>query len=199
MTSEELVNLGLTLFDEYHPQQSIDEELKTMITTFLKQYPNDYLCLLPTYCLPTSLVIDATFHQNLSIDLINYKGIAIDLTSFSPAFLRLTSFRMQGWERSVFPEEVISSNHPRRKLQDNKFTSGKTSRPVVSIENHNGKKTLCAWGYLGDNAILQDFYYIKRIDSFDDFLALDDYLLRAYIYYVLFFVFNTIQELSLAQ
>lgn len=201
MTSDELVTLGLTIYDEYHPQQAVDEDLKTMISAFLRQYMNDYLLILPNHCLNDNFVIDATSQPNfqLFIDTIDYKGIKINIENFNKKFLKLISFRLGGWERTLFYEDVISSDNPRRKLQENKFTSGKISRPVVSIENNNGKKSLCAWGYSGGSYSIKDFHYIKAVESITDFLHLEDYLLKAYVYYILSFVFNTTQELQLAQ
>lgn len=200
MTADELVTLGLTIFDEYHPQQVVDEELKTMISTFIGQYMNEYLYILPNHCLSNNFVVDATTQQNFTffIDTISYKGIRINL-DFQKRFLKLISFRLNGWERTLFYEDAITSDNPRRKLQENKYTSGKVSRPVVSIENNKGNKCLCAWGYSGDTYKVEEFHYIKAMEDINEFLCLEDYLLKAYIYYVLYFVFNTTQEIQLAQ
>lgn len=192
MTPEELQAKALTLYDEYHPQQSIDNDLSLFIHTFLQTYMNDFLCLLPAHCIGSSFTAS---YSNPIATPINYKGGCITLPS---DFLKLNVFRMSDWERSVYPEEVISSSHPHRKLQDNKFTSGKISRPVVSIEQPNGVLSLCFWQY-GDNAAVKEFSYTKKAQNLTDFAALDDYLLTAYIYFVLHYVFTTTQDLQLAQ
>ncbi len=200
MTEQELINLSLIVYDEYHPQQAVDEELKEMLSSFIRRYINEYLCLLPSNCLNNDLVV-CVDNQSISnaITLINYRGICIDLTTLEKKFLKLVSFRLENWERAVYAEDVINSDNPRRKLQENKYTSGKVSRPVVSIENRHGKKSLCAWGYIGADYKINDFTYIKELGSIEDFLTLPDYLLTAYIYYVLYYLFNTVQELKLAE
>lgn len=200
MTLEELVNTGLSIYDEYHPQQAVDEDLKEMMQTYIKRYINEYLCILPSNCLNEDLVVCVN-PQDIAnaITLINYKGICIDLTALEQKFLKLVSFRMDNWERTIYAEDVINSDNPRRKLQENKYTSGKISRPVVSIENRHGKKSLCAWGYIGEDYSVNDFTYIRELNSTKELLTLPDYLLTAYIYYVLYYLFNTVQELRLAE
>lgn len=200
MTEQELINIALTVYDEYHPQQAVDEDLKEMVKTFIKRHINEFLCMLPSNCLNDDIVVNVN-HQDVAnaITLIDYRGICIDLTTLEKKFLKLVSFRLENWERAVYAEDVINSDNPRRKLQENKYTSGKVSRPVVSIENVRGKKSLCAWGYTGTDYNVNDFTYIRELDSIEDFLTLPDYLLTAYIYYVLFYLFNTVQEIRLAE
>lgn len=200
MTEQELINIALTVYDEYHPQQAVDEDLKEMVKTFIKRHINEFLCMLPSNCLNDDIVVNVN-HQDVAnaITLIDYRGICLDLTTLEKKFLKLVSFRLENWERAVYAEDVINSDNPRRKLQENKYTSGKVSRPVVSIENVRGKKSLCAWGYTGTDYNVNDFTYIRELDSIEDFLTLPDYLLTAYIYYVLFYLFNTVQEIRLAE
>lgn len=200
MTEQELINIALTVYDEYHPQQAVDEDLKEMVKTFIKRHINEFLCMLPSNCLNDDIVVNVN-HQDVAnaITLIDYRGICLDLTTLEKKFLKLVSFRLENWERAVYAEDVINSDNPRRKLQENKYTSGKVSRPVVSIENRHGKKSLCAWGYTGTDYNVNDFTYIRELDSIEDFLTLPDYLLTAYIYYVLFYLFNTVQEIRLAE
>lgn len=200
MTEQELINIALTVYDEYHPQQAVDEDLKEMVKTFIKRHINEFLCMLPSNCLNDDIVVNVN-HQDVAnaITLIDYRGICLDLTTLEKKFLKLVSFKLDNWERAVYAEDVINSDNPRRKLQENKYTSGKVSRPVVSIENVRGKKSLCAWGYTGTDYNVNDFTYIRELDSIEDFLTLPDYLLTAYIYYVLFYLFNTVQEIRLAE
>lgn len=200
MTEQELINIALTVYDEYHPQQAVDEDLKEMVKTFIKRHINEFLCMLPSNCLNDDIVVNVN-HQDVAnaITLIDYRGICLDLTTLEKKFLKLVSFKLDNWERAVYAEDVINSDNPRRKLQENKYTSGKVSRPVVSIENVRGKKSLCAWGYIGADYNVNDFTYIRELDSIEDFLTLPDYLLTAYIYYVLFYLFNTVQEIRLAE
>ena len=200
MTLEELVNTGLSIYDEYHPQQAVDDDLKEMVKTFIKRHINEFLCMLPSNCLNDDIVVNVN-HQDVAnaITLIDYRGICIDLTTLEKKFLKLVSFRLENWERAVYAEDVINSDNPRRKLQENKYTSGKVSRPVVSIENVRGKKSLCAWGYTGTDYNVNDLTYIRELNSTKELLTLPDYLLTAYIYYVLYYLFNTVQELRLAE
>lgn len=201
MTWSDLINRTLTVYDEYHPQQATDEDLKTMIESFLKKHINDYHCLLPTSTVNDFFKVLTSSSDNLSVQPISYKGGSIVLSSLKPAdpFLKLISFKHREWTTKLFHADLIEENSPKRKLQDDRWTAGKISKPVICLENVAGHRCLNFWGYETTLNDVEEFSYIKRVDNEADFLNNEDYILEAYIYYVLYFVCNTTQEAQVSQ
>jgi hypothetical protein len=190
MTKEELINKTISIYDEYIPEQSTDTDIKEFLTPFIEDHINDFLFIAPTSIIPIFIKTDI----NQTINSINYKGGYFVLPN---DFLKLVSFKHKDWERKLYYEDLIEANHPRRKLQNNKFTSGKTSRPVICIEYIEGLKSICFWSYKKNINSLEDFTYIKTA-TIDEFINLNDWILIAYIYYVLSFVFTTTQQPQLS-
>lgn len=196
MTKEELINSTLAVYDEYHPQQSVDEDLKLLLEEFLSKHINDFVCILPTNAINDSLIVFLNKGQ-LTIQPINYKGGSVTLPE---NFLKLISFKHADWKIKLFNADLIQENDARRKLQEDKFTSGKTAKPCICIEHVQGKKCLNFWGYKNNVEDVAEFSYIKKTDDLDTFANnTEDYILQAYIYYVLYFVMNTTQDIQLAQ
>lgn len=195
MTFEELTKRALAIYDEYQPQRETDDDLYVFVSEFLRKHYNDFLLLLPSANVPRPLVC---FETNVPVFSINYEGGRIKVSDLSRPFLKLLSIKASKWERMLHSEDVIDEKHPRRKLQENKFTSGKTSRPVVSVENYEGEKSICFWS-LDDLSTISNLTYLCRVEHEEDFLTMADYLLEAYIYYTLFFVFTTTSDIQLAQ
>lgn len=203
MTWLDLINRTLTVYDEYHPQQAIDEDLKTMVDSFLKKHINDYHCILPTSAINDAFKVttSSAVTNGFNIQSINYKGGSIVLSSLNAAapFLKLISFKHKEWTTKLFYVDLIDENSPKRKLQDDRWTAGKISKPVICLENVAGQRCLCFWGYETKLNDVEEFTYIKRVDNEVEFLQNEDYILEAYIYYALYFVCNTTQEAQISQ
>jgi hypothetical protein len=191
MTENELISKTISIYDEYIPEQSVDTDLQTFIKPFIEDHINDFLLIAPTSIIPNFIKKDT----NLTVSPISYKGGYFTLPN---DYLKLISFKLEEWERKLYYEDLIDEDNPRRKLQDNKFTSGKTSRPVICIEYLDGKQCLAYWGYVNYIDSIEDFTYIKKA-TIDEFINLDYWILTAYIYYVLSFIFTTQQQPNLAE
>jgi hypothetical protein len=187
MTREGVLKQALALFNEYMPSQVVDDDISIWLDSFLDMYVSTFVSILPAEYIPSLISI---LPQGLVITPIEYKGGAIALPV---DFLRLVSFKSNIWECSLGESDVITDRTPKRKLQENKFTAGNVSRPVVSIEIYGGVKSLCFWGYSQANAGY-NCEYIKKCTKIEDILSLDDWVLTAYIYYMLSFIATTINE-----
>lgn len=201
MTWDELVNKALIIYDEYHPQQATDEDLKVMVKEFLQMHINDFLCVLPTSAIKDDFKVLLTNKSGLVVYEMNNNGARIVLEELKQfgSFLKLLTFKHKEWSCKLFYDDLIEENSPKRKLQDDKWTCGKTSNPVICIENVQGKRSLCYWGRGSVIDDIEEFSYIKKIENKDDFLVNEDYILQIYIYYVLYFIMQTTQELQMAQ
>lgn len=202
MTWDELVNKTLIVYDEYHPQQATDEDLKTMVSAFMQMHIDDFLCILPTSAIKDDFKVFLTSANEITIYPIAYNGGRIvleDLTSKFGKYLKLLTFKHAEWGTKLFYNDLIDENSAKRKLQVDKWTCGKTSNPVICIENVQGKRCMCFWGYDSTLDNIEEFSYIKKIDDKEDFLKNEDYILQIYIYYVLYYVMTTTQELQMAQ
>lgn len=202
MTWDELVNKALIVYDEYHPQQATDEDLKTMVSEFMQAHINDFLCVLPTSVIKDDFKVLLTSENKITLYQIDYNGGRIELESLTSKFgkfLKLLTFKHAEWSTKLFYNDLIDENSAKRKLQGDKWTSGKTSNPVICIENVQGKRSLCFWGYNDTLDNIEEFSYIKKIDNKEDFLKNEDYILQIYIYYVLYYIMTTTQELEMAQ
>lgn len=189
MIREDVLTRALAVFNEYMPSQVIDDDTTLLIDEYIDMYVSPFINILPSECI-SSLI--SLLPQAITIDSINYKGGSIILPD---DFGKLISFRYNTWERSLGESDLITERSPRRKLQENKFTAGNISRPVISLENNKGKKCLCFWGYKASTAA--DGYecqFIPKCESLDDILSLDEWLLTAYIYYTLSFVYKSLNE-----
>ncbi|MBR1775362.1 MAG: hypothetical protein IJ759_07575 [Bacteroidales bacterium] len=189
MTEQELIEKTTIVYDEYQPSQIVDEDIKTFLREFLSDHFNDYLLLLPAFCINKDFVIDRLL-SGISIQPINYKGGKIALSFLAAPFLKLLTFKHSEWQTKLFSDDLSEGNDPARKLQDSKWTSGKTSRPFICLEHSGGENCLCFGGYKNNLNDIEEFTYIKRVSSFKEFLKLEDDLLNAYIYYVVFCFWN---------
>ena len=186
MTRDDVLIKALIVYDEYMPSQQIDDDMSVWLDNYLDMYVSTFVETLPTEHI-ASLVL---FITDESVTPIPYKGGAIKLPN---NFDRLVSFKSNNWEVSLGNSDVITERLPKRKLQENKFTAGSSSRPVVSIEVYRGEKSLCFWGYDPDDA---GYYceYIKKCKTIEDLLPLEDWIVTAYIYYMISFIATTINE-----
>lgn len=199
MSWDELLIQAAVVYRDYQSDLGLEDDVKEHLESFLLPHFNDFLCILPVSCLDSSFITDATL-QTLNVTPINYKGGKIVLSSLADPYLKLVSFKHSEWKTKLFFDDLADENDPARKLQDSKWTSGKISRPFICIEHSGADKCLCFWGYDKNNIDdIEDFSYIKRTDQKDDFLKLEDYILTAYIYYCLYFLFNTQRETELSQ
>lgn len=187
MTRDDILVLALSIYDEYMPSQIVDDDMSIWLNGFLDMYVSTFVGALPAEHI-SSLV--SILPQGLTITPIEYKGGAIALPF---DFFRLVNFKSNNWEVSLGESDVITERSPKRKLQENKFTAGNISRPVVSIEVYRGVKSLCFWGYSPTNAGYNG-EYIKKCTKIEDVLFLEDWILTAYIYYMISFIATTINE-----
>lgn len=186
MAREDILKQALSVFNEYMPSQIVDDDISIWLDSFLDMYVSTFVSILPAEYISSLISI---LPQGLVITPIEYKGGAIALPV---DFLRLVSFKSNRWEVSLGESDVITDRSPKRKLQENKFTAGNISRPVISIEVFRGVKSLCFWGYSANAEYNGE--YIRKCTTLDDILSLDGWILTAYIYYMLSFISTTINE-----
>lgn len=192
MSLQELINKTCIIFDEYKPSQGIDDDIKSLLKSFLVSHTNDFLLLLPARCVEP--LIKYYLPSSYSTMNIPFNGGCIQLDE---DILKLFSFKHGCWETTLFDGDVIDQNNPIRRRQENKFTAAKKVKPVVCLEVKNGKNSICFWTCEGaiDNVSIS---YISRLPQNDNglstFLSLKDDIITAYIYYCLSFVFETTKE-----
>lgn len=198
MTWQELLEHSAEIYRDYNSDIGLEDDVKELMERFLLPHFNDFICVLPTSCFGSSFVIDATL-QSFNPTHIDYNGGKIILSNLTEPYLKLITFKHKEWKTKLFFDDLDDENSPARKLQSSKWTSGKISRPYICIEHSGSDKCLCFWGYKNNINDIEEFSYIKRIDNKNDFLKLEDYLLTAYIYYCLYFLFNTQRETEMSQ
>lgn len=118
------------------------------IDSLLNESADEVKMLLPLHMLPPVAINAAV--------TINSEGVGI--LELPSDFLRLHSIKSPQWERDV--THAISTDHPLYALQRNKFTRGKTAKPVVVI-NHTGAKRILEL-YSVSSTTLDKKLYIKR-------------------------------------
>lgn len=194
MNRVDIQNTIVKLYDEYNPNQ-VDNDIYMYIDGFIDMYVSSYLSFIPNEMLsPITLELDNVLYPILN-ENIGYNGGIINLPS---SFSKLISFKYYDWKTTLYTEDVISSSHPRRKLQDNKYTAGGLCKPVVSIELINGDKSICFWGYNNKKELYQ-CTYLPECNSLLDIsnagtIKLDDWVMLGYCYYVLSNIFDSISE-----
>lgn len=192
MTRDAVINMVARLYDEYLPNVGVDEDLKTFLSSFLDEQVENFIQIIPAEHI-ASLVI---FKPNSVVTDINYKGGSITLPV---DFGTLISFRFAEWTTKLGKADLINEQNPIRKRQENKFTAGSISRPVISLEYTNGVRTLCFWGWKTNKDAGNELHYIKKCVGLDSILSISDWLLNAYCYYVLYNVLITTKEIDLAK
>ena len=200
MSVGELIKLACGLFGEFRPQheQDIDEDLLKLIQDGLERNVAEFIKVIPSHHIP-SLIHSL---QNLPVVPIDHKGGFISLANVEPSFFRLVSFEHNEWERTLTDEDLISVTSTKRKLQENRFTAGGISRPVISLEYSQGwtnskELGLCFWGYKYNIEAGNRLLYVRKVEDLETLVTLDKWLLTAYCYYALATVFITTQEENL--
>lgn len=198
MSWEELLEQAAGIYRDYNSELGLEDDVKELLERFLLTHFNDYLCILPYSCIK-EFVVEQTQKTPLTVNKIDYKGGRIVLSDLTAPYLKLISFKHKEWQTKLYSEDLIDANSPTRKLQNDEDTCGKTAKPVICIEYVNQKKSLCFWGYKNSINSIEDFTYLKKVENKEEFLKLEDYILTAYIYYCLYFLFNTQKEIEMSQ
>lgn len=189
MNRGDIQNTIVKLYDEYNPNQ-VDNDLYTYIGGFLDMYVSPFISLLPVEALmPIVEEVDNNPNSILDINIGYNGGIAILPYDFS----RLVSFKYNTWQTTLYGDDLIGASHPRRKLQDSKYTAGGVAKPVISLETYNREKCICFWAYDNNKG---DYLcqYIPECTMLDQILSLDNWVILGYCYYTLSNIFDSISE-----
>ena len=105
MSLQELINKTCIIFDEYKPSQGIDDDIKSLLKSFLVSHTNDFLLLLPARCVEPLI----KYHLPSSYSTLNipFNGGCIQLDE---DILKLFSFKHGCWETTLFDGDVIDQN-----------------------------------------------------------------------------------------
>ena len=148
MTNDEIVDLVKAKLDELTPYNetlvvsgvSYADQTLSYINKLLPESGFDLASQAPLHLLSgTQLSLFKNYsytggYSNYSNYVIedNVLKLVINQTLSSMQFIRLKSLKLKSWSMKV--NETITIDHPRYKLQGNKYTRGTPSRPVVVFE-----------------------------------------------------------------
>lgn len=193
MTRGEFIRELTRLYDEYDGN-SIDISLNNFIEGFVDKYVSTFLRLIPNEHLSPLVTIIKQDNDGVVYPLrdIEYHGLLLELPN---DYFDLVSFKYSQWEKTLFKEDLITPKEDARRRQENKFTAGGISRPVMCIEQNGNRLVLAFWGWRGMRVNGIELNYLKKCETVNDtFLLLPDYIITAYSYYVLSEIFLTTKE-----
>ena len=109
--------------------------------------------------LPLHLLIPKSLRSNGSnLSVINGLG-KMDLPD---DFLRIYAIKLNSWEREV--NKAILTTDPEYKLQSNPYTRGKSTKPVVALNNTNILKYIELYSpNVVSDGVDKDFYIAKEL------------------------------------
>ena len=105
--------------------------LNNFIEGFVDKYVSTFLRLIPNEHLSPLVTIIKQDNDGVVYPLgdIEYHGLLLELPN---DYFDLVSFKYSQWEKTLFKEDLITPKEDARRRQENKFTAGGISRPVIS-------------------------------------------------------------------
>lgn len=165
MTREEIIHKVQVKLEELSPY---DDEvflvsnnnvkpIKSYIDETLNDACNEVLMLLPHYVIKNPAEID---DSELTIqDGVGYLPVPDD-------FLKLHTFSLKSWKRDV--NIAIGVMNPAYRLQRNKYTRGKSEKPVVAINRNKFELYSAAEG---DELVIASYIPMTLPENLDDKLV----------------------------
>ncbi len=182
MNRTDIINLVKVKLEEYSPFEepkslialphNNSKPIDSYIENELHTAYNEVLLSVPHYMFVNEISdISITITTDTSLPLVEGQIVVKDNVGYLPIpydFLRLHTVSFDNWGRDV--NSHILTTHPTYALQRNKYTRGKTERPVIAINNDQFE----IYSVM-PNAACTCFSYVKRQYSncnlFNDHLA----------------------------